>query len=202
METQKSFIFSNSWRKALTFKKTIASLGLLVVVCGFLFGNSIVKWTWIKPHSHKKIINLNNTNGFSYSQEHSFENDGDAYEYLIGIKTVISDNNGRELGIFSADSCLIENKMMDISELQLAEGKTTSGIFIFSQKSINKIIFNSGISYKFTTTYTYYRKFSIVKTVTTAQSNFTVAFSDILIRLMNNDTLKERTGDLSTPLTE
>ena len=202
MATQQSSIFSKGWRRLLKFKRLIAILGLASILLALLFGNGIVRWTWITPHFHKKITNLDNTNGFSYVEGVGLENDGYTYGYLNNIQAVIRDNRGTELGSFMADSCLVDNKMIDISEVQLAEGKTTPGLCKFFQKSSNKITFHSGVSYKLTITCNYYSKISLKRFISITHKDFTFALSDSVIKDMNNPNLKERTNDLSTPLTE
>lgn len=201
METQRSSIFSKNWRRLLKFKKIISLLGLIAILAALLFGNGILKWTWITPHFHRKISYIDNANGFNYSEFASFENDANTYSYLIGISTTIRDNDGRELGTFTADSVLVDNKMIDISEFQFVESKTTSGLFKFSQKTPGRICFQSGISYTFEVTGTYYKKFSLLKTISTFHKKFTIAFSDALLSIINNNS-KERIKDLSTYLTE
>lgn len=202
MATQLSPVFSKGWRKLLKLKYLIPTVTLLLVLLGLVFGNGTLKWTWITPRFHKKITNLDNTNGLSYTQPVSFKNDGFVYGYLKDIKAVIRDDSDRELGDFTADSCLVDNKMIDISDVQILDGKTTVGLFKFFQKSNNKILFRSGISYKLRITCTYYSKFSLITPVSTIHKDFTFALSDSVIKEMNNPNLKERTQDLSIFLTE
>lgn len=156
------------WKlKLLKFlKENTAFIAILVL----LFGNGVVKGSWVKFYAHNAACISKKDNRLSYCQSFDIKNTGGAVGYLQDVKAEWIDPNGNVIATFGADSIIVDNdKINELSGgVDIKPGHVTKATLFLKQTSANTVDLKAGIIYKVKITQYYTSNFTFLNNNTTA----------------------------------